>query len=221
MAEPGVKALLFDQFARISAALGSGRRVEILDVLANGERSVESLAVAVHLSVANTSRHLQVLKDAALVSSRREGNRVLYRLAAPEVYEFWVTLRSLAASRLAEVERLVRTYVGERDQLEPLTREELQRRIEAGEDLLILDVRPREEYLAGHIPAAVSVPVDELQWRLSELPPDRQVVAYCRGPYCAFAPDAVRFLRRQGLAAGALEDGLPEWSAAGFPLEVG
>lgn len=221
MPEHHVKALLFDQFARIAAALGSGRRIEILDVLANGERSVESLAVAVHLSVANTSRHLQILKDAALVSSRRDGNRVLYSLAAPDVYEFWVSLRSLAASRLAEVERLVRAYVGERDQLEPLTREELQRRIDAGEDLLILDVRPREEYLAGHIPAAVSVPVDELQRRLAELPPDRQVVAYCRGPYCAFAPDAVRFLRRQGLDARALEDGLPEWSAAGLPLEVG
>jgi rhodanese-related sulfurtransferase len=221
MAEPGVKALLFDQFARIAAALGSGRRIEILDVLANGERSVESVAVAVHLSLANTSRHLQVLKDAALVSSQREGNRVLYRLAAPEVYEFWVSLRSLAASRLAEVERLVRAYVGERDQLEPLTREELQHRIEAEEDLLLLDVRPREEYLAGHIPAAVSVPVEELHRRLSELPPDRQVVAYCRGPYCALAPDAVRFLRRHGLDARALEDGLPEWSAAGFPVEVG
>ncbi len=221
MSEPSVKAQLFDRFARIAAAMASGRRIEILDVLSNGERSVELLARAVHLSVANTSRHLQVLREAGLVKSRRNGSHVLYSLAVAEVYEFWAALRSLAANRLAEVDRLVRAYVGDRDDLQPITREELRRRLAAGEELLILDVRPREEYLAGHIPSAVSVPMEELHRRLEELPLDRQVVAYCRGPYCALAPEAVRQLRRHGVQARPLEDGLPEWSAAGMPLEAG
>lgn len=216
-----LKAEIFDQFARIGGALASGRRIELLDVLTNGERTVEVLADEVHLSFANASRHLQVLKEAGLVVSRRHGNHVVYRLAADEVYAFCVALRSLATSRLAEVDRLVAAYIGTRDELEAVTREELRRRLAAGEDLLILDVRPEDEFQAGHLPGAVSVPLAELQRRLDQLPRDRQVVAYCRGPYCAFAPEAVALLRSQGFDARRLEDGLPEWAAAGLPVQSG
>jgi rhodanese-related sulfurtransferase len=216
-----IKSELFDQFARIGAALASGRRIEMLDVLANGERSVEILAGEVQLSVANTSRHLQVLKEAGLVVSRRAGTSIFYRLATADVYGLCASLRSLAANRLAEVERLVAAYVGSRDELEPVTRQDLRRRLAAGEDLLILDVRPRDEFRSGHLPGAISVPVDELRRRLDQLPRDRQIVAYCRGPYCAFAPEAVALLRSHGFEARRLEDGLPEWSAAGLPTEVG
>jgi len=221
MADHRLKTELFDQFARIGAALASGRRIEILDVLANGERGVETLAKEVELSVANTSRHLQVLKEAGLVVNRREGTSILYRLATPEVYWLWASLRSLATNRLAEVERLVSAYVGSRDELEPVTRQDLRRRLGAGEDLLILDVRPRDEFRAGHLPGAISIPLGELLRRLDQLSQDRQVVAYCRGPYCAFAPEAVALLRSRGFEARRLEDGLPEWAAAGLPTELG
>lgn len=221
MADHRVKAELFDQFARIGAALASGRRIEMLDVLANGERSVEVLAKEVQLSVANTSRHLQVLKEAGLVVGRRAGTSIFYRLATADVYALWASLRTLAANRLADVERLVTAYVGSRDELEPVTRRDLRRRLAAGEDLLILDVRPRDEFRSGHLPGAISVPLDELRRRLDQLPRDRQIVAYCRGPYCAFAPEAVALLRGQGFAASRLEDGMPEWAADGLPTEVG
>jgi rhodanese-related sulfurtransferase/DNA-binding MarR family transcriptional regulator len=216
-----VKAELFDQFARIGAALASGRRIEMLDVLANGDRSVEVLAGEVQLSVANTSRHLQVLKEAGLVVSRRAGTSIFYRLATVDVYWLCASLRSLAANRLAEVERLVAAYVGSRDELEPVTRQDLRRRLAAREDLLILDVRPRDEFRSGHLPDAISVPLDELRRRLDQLPRDSQIVAYCRGPYCAFAPEAVALLRSHGFEARRLEEGLPEWAAAGLPIEVG
>jgi rhodanese-related sulfurtransferase len=216
-----LKAELFDQFARIGGALASGRRIELLDVLTNGERTVEVLAGEVHLSVANASRHLQVLKEARLVVSRREGNHVVYRLAADEVYAFCAALRSLATSRLAEVERLVAAYIGTRDELEAVTRDELRRRLDAGDDLLILDVRPGDEFQAGHLPGAISVPLQELERRLDRLPRDRRIVAYCRGPYCALAPEAVAVLRGHGFDARRLEDGLPEWAAAGLPVRSG
>jgi rhodanese-related sulfurtransferase/DNA-binding transcriptional ArsR family regulator len=218
MADRGTKIALFDEFARVGRALASGRRIELLDVLANGERTVEALAGEVGLSVANTSQHLQILRQAGLVGSRRQGTSVHYRLAGPEVFELWRTLRTLAASRLAEVERLAVAYLGSRDDLEPVTREELARRLEDGDDLVVLDVRPAAEYAAGHVPGAVSIPVDELRRRLAELPADREVVAYCRGPYCAFAHEAVGLLREEGLAARRLEDGLPEWQAAGLAV---
>jgi rhodanese-related sulfurtransferase len=212
------KTALFDEFARVAKALASGRRMELVDVLANGERTVEALAGEVGLSVANTSQHLQILRQAGLVGSRRQGTSVHYRLAGPEVFELWRTLRTLAASRLAEVERLAVAYLGSRDDLEPVTREELARRLEDGDDLVVLDVRPAAEYAAGHVPGAVSIPVRELRRRLAELPADREVVAYCRGPYCAFAHEAVGLLREEGLAARRLEDGLPEWQAAGLAV---
>jgi rhodanese-related sulfurtransferase len=218
MGDRAAKTALFDAFARAAKALASGRRIELLDVLANGERTVEALAGEVGLTVANTSQHLQILRQAGLVSSRREGTSVHYRLAAPEVFELWRTLRTLAASRLAEVERLAVAYLGSRDELQPVTREELTRRLQDGDNLVVLDVRPAAEYAASHLPGAVSIPVAELRRRLAELPVDREVVAYCRGPYCAFAHEAVSVLREEGFAARRLEDGLPEWQAAGLAV---
>jgi rhodanese-related sulfurtransferase len=218
VADRAAKSALFDEFARAAKALASGRRIELVDVLANGERTVEALASEVGLSVANTSQHLQVLRQAGLVTTRREGTSVHYRLAAPEVFELWQVLRTVAASRRAEVERLAATYLGARDELEPVTREELARRLQDGDSVLVLDVRPAAEHDAGHLPGAVSIPVGELRRRLAELPGDREIVAYCRGPYCAFAHEAVAVLREAGFQARRLEDGLPEWAAAGLAV---
>ena len=221
MAARAAKAALFDGFARPAKALASGRRLELLDVLANGERTVEGLAGAAGLSVANTSQHLQVLRQAGLVASRREGTSIHYRLSGPDVFELWRALRTLAAGRLAEVERLAAAYLDDRDQLEPVTREELARRLEDGDDLIVLDVRPASEHAAGHLPGAVSIPVGQLRRRLAEVPRDREIVAYCRGPYCAFAHDAVAVLREEGFSARRLEEGLPEWRAAGLAVARG
>jgi rhodanese-related sulfurtransferase len=215
MPDRAVKIELFDQFARVAQAMASGRRVEIVDVLANGDRTVEELANQVAMSVANTSRHLQILKEAGLVAATREGTRVRYRLASPIVFEFWVTLRSVAAERLPGVEGLVKAYLGAREGLEPISGEELLARLKGGEPLVVVDVRPAEEYAAAHISGAVSIPLPELERRLRELPRDLEIVAYCRGPYCAFAPEAVRMLREHGYAARHLREGLPEWAAAG------
>lgn len=220
MPDRDLKLQLFDGFARIAGALASGRRAEIVDVLGNGERSVESLAEEVGLSLANTSQHLQVLKEAGLVVGSREGNRVMYRLASPGVYDFWAGLRSVAVDRLPAVRMLVDAYLGSRDGLEALDSKELLRRLRSPEPPILLDVRPTVEYGAGHLPGAVSIPVDQLESRLRELPRDRDVVAYCRGPYCALAPEAVRIMRRQGYRAHRLEDGLPEWRAAGKRVET-
>ena len=218
MADRTAKTALFDEFARAAKALASGRRIELLDVLANGERTVEALAAEVSLSVANTSQHLQVLRRAGLVATRKEGTSVHYRLAASEVFELWRAVRTLAAGRLAQVGRLAAAYLGARDELEPVTRQELARRLEDDHDLVVLDVRPAAEHAAGHLPGAVSIPVGELRRRLAELPRDREIVAYCRGPYCAFAHEAVALLRQEGFSARRLEDGLPEWQAAGLAV---
>jgi len=218
MGDRAAKTALFDEFARVGKALASGRRIELLDVLANGERTVEALAREGGLSVANASQHLQILRQAGLVSTRRDGTSVWYRLAAPEVFEAGRALRTLAASRLAEVERLAAAYLGGRDALEPVTREELARRLENGDELVVLDVRPAEEHAAGHLPGAVSIPLPELRRRLRELPRGREIIAYCRGPFCAFAHEAVAVLTDAGLPARRLEDGLPEWAAAGLPV---
>lgn len=220
MADREDKAALFDAFARVGKALASGRRVEILEVLANGERSVDGLAKELGLSLANASHHLQVLRRAGLVTIRREGTFVYCRIASPEVLAFLRSLRSLAVERLPDVERLAETYFRRRDELEPVTRQELARRLRHAEDIVVLDVRPVEEYRAGHVPGAVSIPVKELQRRLREIPKDREIVAYCRGPFCAFAHEAVFELRRKGYRARRLEDGLPEWRAAGLPTSV-
>jgi rhodanese-related sulfurtransferase len=219
MGDRAAKTALYDEFARMGQSLASGRRIELLDVLANGERSVELLARQVGLSVANTSQHLQLLRRAGLVTSRRDGTSVHYRLAAPEVFELYRALRTVAATRLAEVERLAAAYLGAaRDEPEPLTRPELAGRLADGDGVVLLDVRPSAEHRAAHIPGALSIPIAELPGRLGELPTDREIVAYCRGPFCAYAHEAVAVLREQGFRARRLEDGLPEWRAAGLPV---
>ncbi|MEX0832272.1 MAG: metalloregulator ArsR/SmtB family transcription factor [Actinomycetota bacterium] len=215
------KNALFDAFASIAKSLGSGRRVEILDLLANGERSVEGVAEGLGLSVANASQHLQKLRAAGLVESRREGTSILYRLASGEVVDFLRDLMTLAARQLPEIGDLAAAYLGDRGALEPLTAEQLARRLRERKDIVLLDVRPEVEFAAGHIPGAVSVPVGELGRRLQEIPKGRDVVAYCRGPYCAFAHEAVRILTRRGYRARRLEGGLPDWAAAGLPVDEG
>jgi len=220
VADREAKAALFDAFAQVGKGLSSGRRIELLDVLANGERSVEALAGETGMSLANTSQHLQLLRQAGLVAMRRQGTFVFYRLASSRVLDLCRALRAQAAVELAEVERLAAAYLGGDgdEELEPVSRQELARRLERGDGVVVVDVRPSEEYAAGHIPGALSVPVAELRRRIAELPADQEIVAYCRGPYCAFAPEAVRLLRAAGRAARRLEDGLPEWAAAGLPV---
>jgi len=213
------KDRLYEELGRVARAIDSPRRLELIDLLAQGERSVEDLAAQAALSVANASRHLQVLRGARLVESRKDGLRVYYRLAEAAVHDVARAVRGLAQRRLAEVDRLTRTYLGSRDELEPVSREELVRRVRAGR-AVVIDVRPREEYRAGHIPGALSVPVDELDKRLAELPAGKEIVAYCRGPYCAMAYDAVSRLRARGRRARRLADGFPEWRASGLPVEA-
>ena len=214
------KDALFAQFAQIAAAFASPKRIEIIDLLAQGERHVEAIAHETGLTVANTSRHLQVLKGANLVASRKEGLQVFYRLADPMVFQGYRALQELSEARLAEVGRLVADYFGSVDGLEPVEKEELLRRVR-GRDVVVLDVRPPEEYAAGHIAGAVSIPLPELKRRLAELPRSRRVVAYCRGPYCVLAAEAVRLLRQRGVEAARLEEGYPEWRDAGLPVESG
>src|SRR6266516_4358583 len=209
---------LFEQFARIGKALSSGRRLELLELLAQGERSVEDLTVETSQSVANTSQHLQVLRQAQLVDSRREGNYIRYRLADAKVLRLWLAMRDLGEARLAEIGRLVETFLKDRSALEPLTCMELQRRMRDG-SATIIDVRPAEEYAAGHIAGARSIPVTEVCARMKEIPKKRLVVAYCRGPYCVFADQAVELLRTAGYRAFRLETGFPDWQTKGMPVE--
>jgi len=219
MANRAAKQALFDEFARVAKALASGRRAEVVDLLANGERSVESIASEIEMSVANASQHLQVLRRAGLVSSRREGTSVFYRLASSDVVKLWRSLQNVASDRVAEVERLARAYTGDLNGVELLTKEELAKRLRRKDDLLVLDVRPEEEYAAGHVPGAVSIPVAELKRRLKELPKNKEIVAYCRGSFCAFAPEAARYLGSKGFRTYILDAGLPDWEAAGLPVE--
>jgi rhodanese-related sulfurtransferase len=212
------KDALFDAFAAIGRALASGRRAEIVELLAQGERTVDEVASELDQSLANTSHHLRALARAGLLTSRRQGTHVHYRLASDEVLELWWAMRTVAAGRLDEVDRLARAYLGDREGIATLTRTELRDRLERDEVLLV-DVRPAAEFRAGHLPGAVHVPPDRLD-RLDALPTDRDIVAYCRGPYCVYADDAVRRLTRQGRRAMRLEDGLPEWRHAGGPMEV-
>lgn len=215
-----VKDALYEQLARLGKAVASPRRIELLDLLGQGERSVEALALGTGMGVTNASQHLQLLRQARLVESRREGTRVLYRLADDSVLRFHVALRELAQARLAEVGQVLRDYLLARDALETVSRTELLDRLRRG-DVVVLDVRPREEYEQGHVPGAVSVPLDELEARLAALPRRSDVVAYCRGPYCVLAPQAVELLRQRGFRARRLEDGMPEWRLAGLPVAVG
>ena len=220
MSSRAAKDALFDAQAGVAKALASGRRAEIVDLLAQGERSVDGVAAEIAQSVANTSHHLHVLARAGLVRSRRDGTRVLYRLASDRVANLWAAVRELATAQVAEVDQLAQAYLGDGAGLEAVSREELARRLEAG-DVVVLDVRPAPEFAAGHVAGAQSVQVEELQARLEAIPRDADVVAYCRGPYCVFADDAVRTLRARGVQARRLEDGFPEWRRAGLPVAVG
>jgi rhodanese-related sulfurtransferase/DNA-binding transcriptional ArsR family regulator len=215
-----LKDALYEQFSRVGKALSSPKRVEILDLLGQTERTVEALAQATGMGVTNTSAHLQALKGARLVETRKEGTKVYYRLADDEVSRLYVAFRDVASHRLAEVEQIARDYFAARDDLEPLSRHELRKRMR-GDDVVVVDVRPPEEYAAGHIPGAISMPVTELADRVEDIPPDAEVVAYCRGPYCVLAPEAVGILRRHGFRTRRLEDGFPEWRLAGLPVAIG
>lgn len=208
------KDVLFESFARMGKALASPRRLEMLELLAQGERSVEQLAEAAGLSVANASRHLQVLRTAGMVESRRNGVRILYRPSGDEVMRLWVALRDAAAARLGDVERAARDYLGE--DVEAIGHDELLARMRRG-DVVVIDVRPRIEFEAGHIQGARSIPLGELEERLADLPADAEVVAYCRGPYCVYAHEAVRRLQETGRQAVRLEGGWPEWRLAALP----
>jgi rhodanese-related sulfurtransferase/DNA-binding transcriptional ArsR family regulator len=211
------KMALYEQFARLGKALANPARLELLDLLAQGERSVEDLAAAAGMKTSNTSAQLHLLAAAGLVASRREGVRIYYRLADQQVSALIGRVQDFAASRLAEAEQAARSYLGDVAALEPVAQDELFRRIREGQ-VLVLDVRPEAEYAAGHIPGAVSVPYDQLAARLAELPDDTDIIAYCRGRYCVFAPDAVRLLRARGFSAWPLEGGLPGWRLAGLPV---
>jgi rhodanese-related sulfurtransferase len=212
------KDRLFGQFARIGKALASPRRLEIVDLLAQGERTVEEIARETAMSVASASQHLQALKATRLVEARREGLYAHYRLADEDVFRTWQAVRALAESRLSEVDRVVAAYLEARDTLEAVDAKELMERLNDG-SVVVLDVRPEEEYRAGHIPGAISVPVDALDAALQTLPRDREIVAYCRGPYCVFSDEAVALLRSGGYRARRLRQGLPDWRAAGMPVE--
>jgi rhodanese-related sulfurtransferase/DNA-binding transcriptional ArsR family regulator len=208
---------LYEQFARIGHALGSPRRIELLDLLAQGEKTVELLAEQSATPVKNTSAHLRVLREARLVETRRQGTFVHYRLAGDDVGDLLRSVQAVARNRLAEVEQVTNLYLTRRDQLEPVTRQELRRLVRDGL-VTVLDARPREEYEAGHIRGALSVPVAELERRLSEIPKDREVIAYCRGPYCVYSLEAVTLLREHGYRARRAEDGLPAWRTSGLPI---
>jgi rhodanese-related sulfurtransferase len=217
MASGAAKAALFDALSSVARALGSGRRAEIVDVLAQGERSVDELALEISQSVANTSQHLQVLSKAGLVRSRRAGTRIYYRLASDRVADLWAAVRDVAVRHVAEVSVLADDYLGEG--VDHVTAAELEQRLARG-DAVVLDVRPELEYRAGHIAGARSVPLSTLASAVPDLPRRREIVAYCRGPYCVYADDAVRLLRERGLKARRLDVGYPEWRRAGLPVET-
>jgi rhodanese-related sulfurtransferase/DNA-binding MarR family transcriptional regulator len=214
------KMALYGQFARVGKALANPARLELLDLLAQGERSVEELADTAQMKMSNTSAQLRMLAGAGLVTSRRDGVRIFYRLADSGVTALIGQVQEFAAARLAEVEQAARGYLGDVAALEPVAQEELSRRLRDGQ-VLVLDVRPAAEYAAGHIPGAVSVPHDQLAARLAEIPAGTDIVAYCRGRYCVFAPEAVRLLRARGFSARPLEGGLPDWRLAGLPVTAG
>ena len=213
------KDSIYDQVARVGKAASAPKRLELLDLLCQGPRSVEALALQAGISLANASQHLQVLRGARLVEAEKKGLRVEYRLASEDVCQFFLTLRGLAESRLAEIDQVTREYFESRGAMEAVEGGELLRRVRDGE-VTVLDVRPAEEYRAGHIPGALSVPVSELKARLRELPKDREIVAYCRGPYCVMALEAVQLLRAKGFEAHRMEQGVVDWRARGWRVET-
>lgn len=213
------KLELFEHFARVGKAVGSRPRLLLLDLLAQGEKTVERLARQTGLTVGNTSAHLKGLRHAALVSSRKEGAHVFYRLAGSDVHEFVRSLQTLAGGQLAEAREIIDQYFRDPEVLEAVHSAELLERLSAGE-VIVLDVRPPDEYAAGHIPGAISMPYEEIEQRFSELPDDGEIIAYCRGPYCIYAVRAVEVLRRRGFRARRLEDGIPDWTLRGLPITV-
>lgn len=213
------KNAVYEQIARIGKSLANAPRLEILDLLCQGPRTVEVIADQIGQSVANTSHHLQVLRRARLIEAEKQGTHVTYSLADVEVCAFFLSLRGLAESRLLEIEQVTRQFLEERDIMEAVDRESLVERVRNGE-VTVLDVRPVEEYQAGHIPGAMSVPLDELKQKLADLPRDREIIAYCRGPYCVLAIKAVELLRQSGFKAERLSEGLPDWRARGLPVEI-
>ena len=213
------KGRVYEAIGRVAAALGSAGRLQILEFVAQGERGVDALAAMTGLSVANTSKHLQALRQAGLVSARKEGLRVYYALAGDDVTVLVAALRAVAEHRVADVEQLLRLWLAHRDELEPIAAAELLERAKKGL-VTVLDVRPAEEYAAGHLPGAINVPLDKLESYLAKLPKRKEVVAYCRGPYCLMSFEAVETLRKRGLKARRLENGFPEWRAAGLPVET-
>lgn len=217
MSDRHAKDALFDAFASVAQALGSGRRAEIVDVLAQGERSVDEVAKEIGQSLANTSHHLRLLARSGLVRSRRDGSRVVYRLASDRVAQLWEAVRDVAAYHVADVSVLAGEYLGDRGDIEQVSAQELADRLSRGE-VVVLDVRPEAEYRAGHIAGAQSAPVDDLPPLAADLAQGRDVIAYCRGPYCVYADDAVRILRARGLRARRLDVGFPEWRRAGLPV---
>ena len=217
MGDRATKDALFDGFAGVGRAIGNGRRAQIVDLLVQAERSVDEIAGELGQSVANTSQHLQQLLRVGLVRTRRDGNRIYYSLASERVAQLWRVVREVAAEHLEELDRLAAAYLGDRSRLDIMTRDELAERLHSG-DVVVLDVRPEPEFRAGHIAGALSIPVAELSRRLHQVPKGQQIVAYCRGPYCVYADDAVRSLRHRGYPAARLEDGYPEWARAGLPV---
>lgn len=220
MGDRGAKNALFDGFAEVAKALGNGRRAELVDVLAQGERSVEELAGEIDQSVANTSFHLRSLAQSGLVATRREGTRIYYRLASDRVSELWAALRDVAGAHHAGLAELAGAYLGDRESLDTIDRAELARRMADG-DLVVVDVRNSAEFAAGHIAGARSIPIGELADRVDELPDDTEIVAYCRGPYCVYADDAVRVLDEHRRTARRLDGGFPEWRSEDLPTETG
>lgn len=220
MGDHAAKAALYDVLAESAKALANGRRAELVDVLAQGERSVEDLALEIDQTVANTSQHLQRLLRAGLVRTRRDGTRIYYDLASPLVATLWRTMRQVAEEHVDGLEQLASAYVGDRSALDTMTRDQLRARLRSG-DVVVLDVRPPAEYEAGHIRGAVSVPIGDLRARLHDIDSGASIVAYCRGPYCVYADEAVRLLAGAGHDAARLEDGFPEWAAAGLPVARG
>ena len=214
------KTAIYEQFARIGKAIANPSRLELLDLLCQGPRTVEALAKEANLGLANTSQHLKALRAARLVEAEKAGLYVTYRLADERVCQFFRSLRSLAETRLAEIREITREFLADRKGLEPVDREALLDRVRAG-DVTVLDVRPVEEYRAGHIPGALSIPLKELERRLSDLPRERDIVAYCRGPYCVLAVEAVELLRARGFSAFRLEQSVQDWRAEGLPVLVG
>jgi rhodanese-related sulfurtransferase/DNA-binding transcriptional ArsR family regulator len=218
MSSDPAKERLYQAIGRVAAALGSAGRLQLLEFVAQGERSVDALAAMSGLSVANTSKHLQALRQAGLVSARKQGLRVYYAIAGDDVSLLLAALRGVAEHRAADVEKLLQAWLAHRDELEPVPAREVLERVKRGL-VTVLDVRPAEEYAAGHVPGAINVPVDRLEKYLSKLPKRKEVVAYCRGPYCLMSFEAVEKLRKRGFKARRLENGYPEWRAAGLPVE--